>query len=558
MSAFRQSPRGLRALFAGGSTTGMTDGELLERFRARTRPADAAAESAFEALVDRHAAMVWGVCRRSLGRADAEDAFQATFLVLVRRAGSIRVDGRGSAGRWLYGVARKVSARLRSEARRRPPAIVDPARHDDPATLAEHRDVRDAVADELDRLPPKYRRPIELCDFEGLTYEQAGRSLGWPTATIKSRLARGRSRLRSRLERRGLAPSVAFVLAAFALEARAGVPKTLIPPTLRAAALASGLIPGAVARLADGVLRAMLVDKLKPLALLLVAGAATVAAARSPQDGNRASPTPGPAAVPASPTPDPRFTAKFMDGVSVEVLAVGSGPGVWWKPDGTPLDTPPCDEDDGSGPRTETRIQPPDDSMPHERDDARYRLLFQVHGSGLPDLVTPSGVHFGYRREVKQAGRIVPGLHWLLFNPRNLGDRKGETMDVGFESPRGTWEDHATWPADAGFIGTSDDPPGTRTTFTTLLNERNQTVATIVHEINPAEAEHRVTAANAEGREISPKRGLEAANEKYTLLQLTFDLPPDRIREFRLQKRARDRVSIPGIALKPRPADDPR
>lgn len=552
MQASRPSPTGLRALFTGGSTTGMTDGELLERFRTRTGPADPAAESAFEALVDRHAAMVWGVCRRSLGRADAEDAFQATFLVLVRRAGSIRVDGGGSAGRWLYGVARKVSTRLRSEARRRPPATVDPAAGDDPAALAERRDVRDAVADELDRLPPKYRRPIELCDFEGLTYEQAGVSLGWPTATIKSRLARGRTRLRTRLERRGLAPAAtAIVLAEFAREARAGVPESLIPPTLRAAALASGLIPGAVARLAEGVVRTMMMEKLKSLALILVAAATTAAVARSPQDGAN----PRPIAAPATPAPDPRFTAKFSDGVSVEILAVSSGPDKWWRPDGSPLDTPPCDEDDGTGPRTETHPRPPLAPNPSDVDEAKIRILYQVHDFGPRDDVTSE--NFGYHRDVKRGGQVVPGLHWLSFNPRVMGRPWADKWTVGFQKSLGAWENHATLRPRLG-AGRVDDTPGARTSYTIGLNEKNQTVTTIVHEIDPAEADSEVVAIDVEGRVTFPKSGSAVKNEIYTLRQDRFNLPPDRIQEFRLQKRARDRVSIPDVALKPRPADDPR
>ena len=115
--------RQIRALFAGGTATGLSDGELLERYaarRAESAEAATAAEMAFEALVDRHGAMVWGVCRRVLGDAHAaEDAFQATFLILVRKAGSVRVDG--SLGRWLYGVARRVALRARSEGERRGP-----------------------------------------------------------------------------------------------------------------------------------------------------------------------------------------------------------------------------------------------------------------------------------------------------------------------------------------------------------------------------------------------------------------------------------------------------
>ena len=203
--------RQLRALFAAGTATGLTDSELLERYtakRAESAEAATAAEMAFAALVDRHGAMVWGVCHRVLGDAhEAEDAFQATFLVLVRKAGSVRVDG--SLGRWLYGVAHRVALRARSEARAARSGIgrAPATSSDDPVGEVELRDLRNAVGEELDRLPAKYRCPVELCHLQGMTYDQAARQLNWPVATVKSRLTKGRLRLRERLARRGLAPA---------------------------------------------------------------------------------------------------------------------------------------------------------------------------------------------------------------------------------------------------------------------------------------------------------------------------------------------------------------
>ncbi|WP_337175783.1 RNA polymerase sigma factor [Paludisphaera sp.] len=543
MRAFRQSPDGLRALFAGGSTTGMTDGELLERFRARTGPADAAAESAFEALVDRHAAMVWGVCRRSLGRADAEDAFQATFVVLVRRAGSIRVDGRGSAGRWVYGVARKVSARLRSEARRRPSAIVDPARHDDPATLAERRDVRDAVADELDRLPPKYRRPIELCDFEGLTYEQAGLSLGWPTATIKSRLARGRSRLRSRLERRGLAPSAAFVLASFALEARAGVPKSLIPPTLRAAALASGLIPGAVARLADGVIRAMLMEKLKPLALLLIAGAATAAVARSAQDP--ATPQRPPIATtaeaPPEPEPDRRFIRHLDDGTVLEVVAVGdnrTGATSWWRPDGTPLREAPYDPG-----------QAVSNPNPIPVDALSRKLLVRIVGA--PET---TDISVGLPSRSYNARRMVDDARPVLTELSALYPETQASAVVEFRSAAGPWNTVSEWIEGMGAIGGGEHR---NFVFGDVMRAgAPRTDISLAHDVGDDETV-RIVAVDEEGREHDGTR-LGASARHVRLLTATFDLPRERIKRFRVQVRPWTTITIPDIALQPRAADNPR
>jgi RNA polymerase sigma factor (sigma-70 family) len=281
--------RQLGSLLAGGSATGLTDGQLLERFaarRAESAEASAAAESAFAALVGRHGAMVWGVCRQVAGDAHAaEDAFQATFLVLARRAGSVRVGD--SLGRWLHGVARRVALRARTRVGSRA-ATAGAAnlvgRDDDPAIEAERSDLRAAVAEELGRLAAKYREPIELCHLEGLTHEEAARRLGWPVGTVRSRLFGGRRRLRLRLARRGLAPGSAVLASALERGGRAGaaVPEALARSAVRIAAMTAagspGAVPGAVAGLADGVCRAMLMMKLK-LAGAVAFAVGTVAAA---------------------------------------------------------------------------------------------------------------------------------------------------------------------------------------------------------------------------------------------------------------------------------------
>jgi RNA polymerase sigma factor (sigma-70 family) len=200
----------LRTIFSIGTQSGLTDGQLLERF-AQGRVGMPESEAAFTALVERHGPMVLGVCRAVLrDRHDAEDACQATFLVLAQRAGLIR--RRNSVASWLYGVARRVALRARREAARR-------------REQERRRRARVGVADrvsqppaepwpelyeELDRLPEPFRAAVVLCDLEGHSYEQAAGILHCPVGTLKSRLARGRKRLRHRLERLGLAP--AFIL----------------------------------------------------------------------------------------------------------------------------------------------------------------------------------------------------------------------------------------------------------------------------------------------------------------------------------------------------------
>jgi RNA polymerase sigma factor (sigma-70 family) len=212
----------------------MTDGELLDRFVVGDDPC------AFESMVMRHGPMVLRACRDILGNAhDAEDAFQAVFLVLARNARTIR--GRESLGRWLYGVAYRISVRAKVQARRRTyheiqgakMAAVDP-RDDLPSeypALLHH---------ELNRLPEKLRGPLVLCYLEGQSYEQAAQLLRCPLGTLKSRLTKGREVLRSRLTRRGVTASlVLLILATLEEGASASVPEELVESTVEAASQAA-------------------------------------------------------------------------------------------------------------------------------------------------------------------------------------------------------------------------------------------------------------------------------------------------------------------------------
>jgi RNA polymerase sigma factor (sigma-70 family) len=247
------------------------DGVLLERFAAHGD------EAAFEALLQRHGPMVFGLCRRLLAdTAEAEDAFQATFLVLVRRARSVRK--RESLGSWLFGVASRIARRARAGAarrRRREQAAARTA--DGAAPPAEPNDLRRVLDEEIDRLPEKYRAPVVLCYFEGRTNEEAARQLRWPTGTVQGRLARARNLLRSRLTRRG----VALGAAGLAVVAGAAVPASLGAAThltaqLWAADWAAGPPTPAVV-LARGFLHSIKVNKMRMLlgmlALIFVLGA---------------------------------------------------------------------------------------------------------------------------------------------------------------------------------------------------------------------------------------------------------------------------------------------
>jgi RNA polymerase sigma factor (sigma-70 family) len=274
--------REVRRLFGAGGVAGLSDAQLLERFRARSGAAGEAArdaEAAFEALVARHGPMVLGVCRRALADPEEiEDAFQATFLVLVRRAGAVRVDD--SLGRWLYGVARRVAAkagaRSRRDRERSSPIEVEPAAPHAPVDLA---GPLAALDEELGRLPAKYRDPVVLCHLEGLTHAEAAARLRWPVGTVSGRLSRARGLLRDRLVRRGLAPAAGSSITIFATDAaRAAVPESLAAATVRSAAsLARGagtapdLASTSAFSLMDEVLRAAIVLKLKAAGAVVLA-----------------------------------------------------------------------------------------------------------------------------------------------------------------------------------------------------------------------------------------------------------------------------------------------
>lgn len=190
------------------------DEPLLDRF---LNGDDRAAEGAFRAIVARHGPMVLGVCRHVLNQhQDAEDAFQATFLVLARKAASIR--DRRVLSRWLYEVAYRIAMRARTNGVRRRAHERQGGEMAATATHDNHGwdELRPVLHDEVNRLPEKYRVPVILCYLEGKSNEEAAQLLQWPVGTVKGRLSRARDLLRSRLTRRGLALSAALLVTALA------------------------------------------------------------------------------------------------------------------------------------------------------------------------------------------------------------------------------------------------------------------------------------------------------------------------------------------------------
>ena len=269
-----------------GRVGDLSDGQLLGR---GLDGGEVVAHAAFTALVERHGPMVLRVCRLALGDAhDADDAFQATFLVLARRAGSIRRAE--SVASWLHGVALKVAARTRmANARRadleRRAGMLRATRADGTGSAAEATaDLHAAIA----RLAAPYREALILCYFEGLTTDEAAARLGCARGTVLSRLARGRDRLRARLARGGLVP-----LAGPALEAHlvAGTPARVAPAlaevTARAAsviltgAVSASVVGPAVTHLTTGVVRMLFWTKLKTVTLAMAGIAALAVGARA-------------------------------------------------------------------------------------------------------------------------------------------------------------------------------------------------------------------------------------------------------------------------------------
>jgi RNA polymerase sigma factor (sigma-70 family) len=254
---------------------GIGDGELLDRFLERRD------EAALAALVKRHGPMVWGVCRRLLSHHDAEDAFQATFLVFVKKAASI--VPRSMVGNWLYGVAHQAALQARRAAARRRAREVQVTVMPDTEAVQQDRwpDMQPLLDQELSGLPDHYRAVLVLCELEGRTRKEVARQLGVPEGTVAGRLARARALLAKRLTARGVTLSAGALAAALGHNAALpGVPDAVVSGAIRAAsfvaarqAAAAGPVSVKAAALTEEVLRAMLMNKLKVIvAVVLVLG----------------------------------------------------------------------------------------------------------------------------------------------------------------------------------------------------------------------------------------------------------------------------------------------
>jgi len=317
--------RHLRDLLSGGTAVGLTDGQLLARYAAsKDGPA-------FEALVARHGPMVLATCRAILRHEhDVEDAFQATFLVLARKAGSVRTGD--TLGGWLHRVAYRVATQASIEAKRRrqrESEVLAMATSDliHPGPESES-DLGSILHEEIDRLAEGHRLPVVLCDLEGLTYEQAAGRLHWTVPTLRCRLAKARQRLRNRLTRRGVGAAALGVLMGSA-RATAAVPAAWAEAAVAAAT--GGATSAAVAALTQTIIKSMLMTNLKiaaraalAAATLISAGVVAVGAGRPDQ------PTPtmdAPTAVKAASIATDTTAPETAPGAMIEVRGRVVDPG---------------------------------------------------------------------------------------------------------------------------------------------------------------------------------------------------------------------------------------
>jgi len=259
--------RSIQALYNAGSLGGLDDAELLGVFLGRGE----ASGAAFEALVARHAAMVLGVCRAVAGsEADAEDAFQATFLVLACRASSVRK--RSALGPWLFGVSQRLATRARAASARRRKVERHAANlRPDSCGPIEADDAVAALMEEVGRLPARYRDPLVLCFLQGMTYEAASRRLGCPLGTLSIRIRRAKERLRRSLERRGVCEASALAAIPGAAAPKALAASTARLASLVAPALTEAGVPASVLSLTRGALTTMRIQKLAAASIVFFA-----------------------------------------------------------------------------------------------------------------------------------------------------------------------------------------------------------------------------------------------------------------------------------------------
>ncbi|SIO28611.1 RNA polymerase sigma factor, sigma-70 family [Singulisphaera sp. GP187] len=543
----------LRTLFSVGVIAGLTDGQLLERFATHEGEA---AELAFAAIVERHGPMVFRTCRGILGDDhEAMDAFQATFLVLLRKGNTLWV--RDSLGPWLHRVACRASGRAKVNASRRRVLERGAAERGNREGSGITGDLALALHEEVDRLPHHYRVPVVLCDMEGRTYEEAARHLGCPVGTVRSRLARGRERLRGRLIRRGLAPSSGSLgLALSADAATAAMPANLVGSTIQLATrvlvgstTTAGGISASILEITEGISKIMLISKLDCVfagflgAVGLAAIGAGVLAQQTPEVERPSAVRPRagaevtakPLQVDAGSRP---WVKSLPNGATLEVIGVStlpSGPRSWWGPDGSPLAQPPCD------PLT-TGFATPANSIFGGDSISRVTV---VRVSNLP---TDSN-HLCWMREsrcrrepARKDGKVVPGLSVVISEHR----KDLANLTLHFQVAAEPWQVAETW--DVRNPGSRSARQGSPIAlWGRPISTKPGTTLTVTHEIKNSAV--RLVAIDQKGQEhLSPEPGDSSLNG-FSQLQAEFALNPEEFQKYQLQKRPFEQIEIPIIAI---------
>ncbi len=413
-SAFLRSlVRELRQTAEARLLEGLPDAELLERFRAGGDP------EAFEAIVRRHGPAVLSACRKVLTSAvDVEDAFQATFLVLLRSAGTVRQGH--SLGGWLYGVAHRVALkafaasarRQRLEQRQRPRDVELPD--------LSWREACAVLHEELDHLPDSYRLPLILCYLEGKSRDEAAQQLGIGEVVLHGRLERGRKQLRSRLTRRGITLSAGLWTVVASSVPAGGPPESLVRMTLQAAA--TGRIPAKVAALLHGTTPSMSCGKIIPLAALFLLVTLIAVGLNAPMFGSTAGPTrvaarPGPAETATeSPQEDPQEQPLEVKGQVIDPAGKPvAGAKLTLVPrSGKPHGFEPVDGPDLTGADGRFHFSVPRDKVLHKKYDYEDHVL----------IATAPGYYPGWDAGPRSADNLLIRL------PRDDAKVAGRILDL--------------------------------------------------------------------------------------------------------------------------------
>ncbi len=540
----------VRTLFGVGAMGPLPDAELLDRFATRRGEE---AELAFGALVDRHGPMVLGVTRRILGHPEAaQDAFQATFLVLARKAGQI--GQRDLLAHWLHGVATRTALKARTASARRrrherASAASTPERFV-PEPEEDRRELWAALHEEIARLPEKYRGPVLLCHLGGMTHERASAQLNCPAGTVGVRLMRARERLRSGMTRRGFAPATGLILAGSAAEtamatAAVPVPAALAASTVRASAsfargglLASEAVSARVLELAKGVLKAMSMTRTRAIAAtLLLAGAFAGGVGVLAQPKAPAVASPPPEASQPVAKGEEAWKKTLPGGTTVELIGIStnpSGPKTWWAPNGSPLGKAPLDQA----------------NRPFERPADRKMRGFAVR------VTVPKGIE-GFATE------------WSIAQSSGYGADSSGTAALGVV---GAWAD---LPSDAGTttvrLGTAIGAWKTELTAmgggtTAIVPDQGSIGVTRARAIPKGCAivaadslrgpNVRIVAVDLDGKEHTQSAGSVSSSGNLRMSDLEFDLPLDRVKEIRFQTRPFEWVEFKDVPLEPREVGD--